>query len=214
VSVRTTVLPAVGAAVIRTLGVTWRIRTVGETHVTDARRHSPQLIFAFWHGRLLPLAYSYRGSEARILASQHADGELLGQTIRRLGFGHVRGSSTRGGARAVMELVDVIRGGNDVGITVDGPRGPRHVVKPGVVQIAKLSGSAIIPITTASRRHKTFASWDRFELPHPWTRVVVRHGPALRVPADANDEELEARRRELEQVLIALTGEADRDVQA
>jgi lysophospholipid acyltransferase (LPLAT)-like uncharacterized protein len=214
VSARTTVVPALGAGVIRALGASWRVRTVGEAHVTEARRHSPQLIFAFWHGRLLPMAYTYRGSGARILASQHADGELLGQTIRWLGFGHVRGSSTRGGARAVMELVDVIRAGHDVGITVDGPRGPRHAVKPGVVQIAKLSGSAIIPVTSASRRHKTFASWDRFELPYPWTRVVVRHGPALAVPADADDDVLEGKRRELEDILAALTEEADRDVQA
>jgi len=214
VNLRMAAVPALGAATIRMLGATWRIRTAGDEHLAVARAHSPQLIFAFWHGRLLPLVHEHRDRGARILASQHADGELLGQTVRRLGYGHVRGSSTRGGARAVLELVDEIRAGHDVGITVDGPRGPRHVVKPGAVQLAKITGSAIMPITSASRRHRTFASWDEFELPHPWTRVVVRYGPAVRVPGDADEATLEARRREVEAALIAITLEADRDVEA
>lgn len=213
-SARMNVAAAAGSTVIRALGATWRIRSLDEEHLVAARRRSPQLIFAFWHGRLLPLSYLYRGSGARILASRHEDGELLGRTVRRLGFGHVRGSSTRGGSRAILELVEELRAGHDLGLTVDGPRGPRHVVKPGVVQIAKITGSAIIPITTASRRHRTFASWDAFELPYPWTRVVVRYGPAVIVPADADRDTMEAKRLELERALAAITSEADRDAAA
>ncbi|MDH4038766.1 MAG: lysophospholipid acyltransferase family protein [Candidatus Krumholzibacteria bacterium] len=213
-SVRMTLMPVLGAGVIRALGASWRIRTGGEEHLAAARRHSPFLIFAFWHDRLLPLVHAYRGRRAAILASQHADGELLGRTLQRLGYGHVRGSSTRGGARAVMELVNVIRGGQDIGITVDGPRGPRHVVKPGAVQIARITGSAIIPFTSASRHHKTFASWDRFQLPYPGTRVMLRYGTPVVVPADAGDAMLEAKCLELGSILDRITQEADRDVGA
>jgi lysophospholipid acyltransferase (LPLAT)-like uncharacterized protein len=212
VNVRTAAVPVLGAALIRALGATWRIRPVDDEHRVAARERSPRLIFAFWHGRLLPLTYEYRDRGARILASQHADGELLGQTLRFLGYGHVRGSSTRGGSRAIMELVEELRSGHDLGLTVDGPRGPRHVVKPGVVEIAKLTGSAILPITSASRRHRTFASWDRFELPYPWARVVVRYGPAVTVPADADRDLMEARRLDVERILNHITAEADRDV--
>jgi lysophospholipid acyltransferase (LPLAT)-like uncharacterized protein len=214
VNARAAVLPAAGAALIRVLGCTWRVRAVDREHEAAARRASPQLVYAFWHGRLLPLAYVYRGSDARILASRHEDGELLGRTVRHLGLGHVRGSSTRGGSRALLELVDAIRAGHDLGLTVDGPRGPLHVVKPGVIEIAKLTGSAIVPITSASRRHKTFSSWDRFQLPYPGTEVVVRYGPPVLVPADADRDVLEARRLDVERVLTAITAEADRDVGA
>lgn len=205
------VTSAMGAAVIRALGTTWRIRSVDGAYEGAARAHSPRLVYACWHGRLLPLAYVYRGSGVRILASRHADGELLGRTVRRLGFGHVRGSSTRGGTRAIMEMVDELRAGYDLGLTVDGPRGPRHVVKPGVVEIAKLTGSAILPITTASRRHRTFASWDAFELPFPWTRVLVRYGPAVTVPPDADAGVIEAKRLEVERILNDITRGADHD---
>jgi lysophospholipid acyltransferase (LPLAT)-like uncharacterized protein len=205
-----TVVPWAGAAVIRALGATWCIRPREEAHVGEARRIAPGIIFAFWHGRLLPLIYVHRGRGARVLASAHADGEMLGRAVRLLGFGHVRGSSTRGGGRAVLDLVAAVRAGHDLGIAVDGPRGPRHVVKPGVAEIAKLSGSAIVPVTTASRRHKTFASWDGFELPHPWTRVEVRYGPPVTVPGDADRDAIEAKRLEVERMLIAITAEADR----
>ncbi len=209
---RTTVLPVAGAALIRLLGVSWRIHYAGEEHLAAARQHSRTVIYAFWHGRLLPLSYTHRGRAIHVLASRHADGELLGLTIRKLGFGHVRGSSSRGGARAIMELSDAVRDGYDLGITVDGPRGPRFVVKPGVVEIAKITGSAIVPITTASRRHRTFSSWDRFELPWPWTRVQVRHGAPVTVPADSDRDALEEKRLEVERILAEITAEADHDV--
>ena len=164
----------VGAFVIRALGVTWRIRTEAPEQLSRARAISPQVIFVFWHGRLLPLSFTHRDQRIHVLASEHTDGEMLGQTIRRLGFGHVRGSSTRGGTRALLELVEKVRSGFDLGITVDGPRGPRGVVKAGVVEVARQTGAAIVPITTPSNRKRVFASWDAFEQPAPFARVVVR----------------------------------------
>jgi lysophospholipid acyltransferase (LPLAT)-like uncharacterized protein len=169
-------LVAHGATVIRMLGSTWRIRTEEEQQLAIARSLSPQVIFVVWHGRLLPLAFTHKNRLIHVLASEHTDGEMVGQTIRRLGFGHVRGSSTRGGTRAILELAEKVRAGYDVGLTVDGPRGPRGVVKSGVVEVARQTGAAILPLTTASDRHRTFKSWDAFELPAAYARVVVRYG--------------------------------------
>ncbi len=206
-------VPPLGAAVIRVLAATWRIRIVGREHVESARTIGKPIVFAFWHGRLLPLAYVHRGEGARVLASEHEDGELLGRTIRYLGFGHVRGSSTRGGTKAILALVDAARAGHDVALTVDGPRGPRFNVKPGVIEVAKLTGGAVIPVTTASRRHRSFASWDAFQLPAPFTRVCVAYGEPLRVAPDADREVQEAARAVLEARLRALTEACDHDVQ-
>ncbi len=206
-----TIVPPIGAVVIRALAVTWRLRVRGREHVDEARRIHDRIVFAFWHGRMLPLAYLHRGEGARVLASEHHDGELLGRTIGYLGFGHVRGSSTRGGTKAILGLADAVRAGYDIGLTVDGPRGPRYQVKPGVVELAKLTGAAIVPVTTGSRRHKTFASWDAFELPAPFTRVVVEYGAPIRVPQDADRAAQDEKRRDVEESLRRITESCDRD---
>ena len=200
----------VGATVIRALGSTWRIRIEEEARLDAARVLSPQVIFVFWHGRLLPLSFTHRNRKIHVLASEHTDGEMLGRTIRRLGFGHVRGSSTRGGTRALLELVEKVRAGFDLGVTVDGPRGPAGVVKAGVVEVARRTGAAIVPITTASDRRRVFRSWDAFEMPAPFARVVVRYGEPVRVAPDSGRDAVEERRLDVERVLTRITAEADR----
>jgi len=147
-----------------------------------------------------------------VLASEHADGEMMGQTIRRLGYGHVRGSSTRGGARAIRELVVKLEEGLDLGITVDGPKGPRFVVKPGPLEIAKLSGAAIVPITASSRKHWTFQSWDAFEVPKPFSFVSVRYGAPVFVSPDAGADDIESSRTALEKTLHDITAANDEEV--
>lgn len=193
------------AGMIRVVGRTWRFRIVDEHYMDDARRESARLIFAFWHGRMLPLSYRYRNRSIHVLASEHRDGELMGQAIRLLGFGHVRGSSTRGGARAIRALVSKLGEGYDLGITVDGPKGPRYTVKPGPLEISKLSGALVVPAAVSSRSQWVFSSWDAFAFPKPFTTVLVRFGPALRVPADADAGTLEEKRLELERRLRDLT---------
>lgn len=193
------------AGFIRAMGRTWRFQTIGQHHLDEARKVSPILIFSFWHGRMLPMSYYARGWGIHVLASEHSDGELMGRTIRNLGFGHVRGSSTRGGARGLRGMVAKLRDGYDLGLTVDGPKGPRFVVKPGVVEIAKISGAAVVPVTTSSARRWVFSSWDAFELPKPFTRVGVRFGRAVFVPAAATPGELEEKRLEVEKVLNEIT---------
>ena len=208
-SVKTRLLPRLGAFVIRILGLSWRIRVEDAHFLAEARAHSKNVLFAFWHGRLLPLSYTHRNQLIQVLASEHEDGELLGLTIRHLGFGHVRGSSTRGGARAIRELVGKVRDGFDLGLTVDGPRGPVYEVKPGPVEIAKLAGVAIVPITTSSSKRKVFSSWDVFELPLPFTSVCVKYGEPVLVPKDADEETVDHKRLELESTLREITRKND-----
>lgn len=136
----------------------------------------------------------------------------MGQTIRLLGFGHVRGSSTRGGARAIRELVARLEEGFDLGITVDGPKGPRYEVKPGPLEISKLSGAPVVPAAVSSKSHWVFSSWDAFEFPKPFTTVYVRFGKPVLVAPEAGPEDLETARADLERILREITDANDRDV--
>jgi lysophospholipid acyltransferase (LPLAT)-like uncharacterized protein len=209
---RTRVLSILGAGIIRLCGSTWRVRTVAEEQMEAARVLGPRTIYAFWHGRMLVLSYAYRNSNVHVLASEHRDGELMGQVIRRLGFGHVRGSSTRGGSRAIRELVRKLREGYDLGLTVDGPRGPRHVFKPGPLGIAKLSGCPVVPVAISSKRHWQLTSWDHFQWPWPFTRAQVMFGAPVSVPRDADPETLERMRRDIQNKLQEMTALNDESV--
>ena len=133
----------------------------------------------------------------------------MGQTIRRLGFGHVRGSSTRGGVRAIRELVTKLEAGFDLGITVDGPVGPRFKAKAGPLEIAKLSGSLVVPATTSSSSRWVFSSWDAFEFPKPFARVSIRFGRPIAVPPDADADAVEGFRVELQTTLRDITTRND-----
>jgi lysophospholipid acyltransferase (LPLAT)-like uncharacterized protein len=137
-------LPAAAAAaawLVRVWGRTWRIEIIH-----DGGRAPAPVIYAFWHARLLALTYVHRGGGGAVLISRHADGELIARIVERLGFVTARGSSTRGGSRAVLELLERIREGRVVGITPDGPRGPALQFKEGAIQLASLSGAPLVPV--------------------------------------------------------------------
>lgn len=209
---RMTATVAAGSALIRALTATWRLQREDTGHIDAARAIHGNIVWAFWHGRLMGLLHAHREQGIHILASRHRDGEMLGLTIRRFGYGHVRGSSTRGGAGAIRELTRVIRSGNDVGLTVDGPRGPARVVKPGAVEVARLTGAPVVPLTSGALHRRCFSSWDTFELPAPFTRILVIYGPPVVVPRDAGKDVVEAKRRELEDSLNEITDRADREL--
>ncbi len=208
--VRRKLLSLLGALVIRFLGATWRVEWRGVEHLERARELSEQVVFCFWHGRLLVLSYTHRSRDIQVLASEHPDGDLMGRTIRWLGFGHLKGSSTRGGARALRDLTRVLREGFDIGLTVDGPRGPRGSVQQGAIELSRMTGSAVIPLSNSSRPRKLFRSWDRFQLPLPFARVVVSYGEPFVVPPDAGEGERERHRLLLEERLDGLTSGLDR----
>lgn len=151
------VLPWLGYGVIRGLRWTIRMTTVKSEAVEALLKEGRNCIVAFWHGRQLMMPFADRGRAISILISQHRDGELIARTVARFGFHAVRGSTTRGGSAAFRRLVGRARAGDIVVITPDGPRGPRHVVQPGVVKLAMLTGLPIVPLTFSASKKKSFS---------------------------------------------------------
>lgn len=145
-SLKLTLVPPIGAAVIRALAATMRWSVEGAETVDELYQRGQRIILAFWHAQQLMMPLCYRGSQAHILISQHRDGELIQRIVARFGFHAVRGSSTRGGVEALRELIRRGRAGSDLVITPDGPKGPRHVAKLGVIQLAKATGMPIAPL--------------------------------------------------------------------
>ncbi len=152
------VVPPLGSLCIRMLGRTLRIRTLYADRVTALWEAGRPCIIAFWHSRQIMMPLCYGGSRLFILISEHRDGELIHRIVRRFGFGTVRGSTTRGGARALRQMTRLGRSGADLAVTPDGPRGPRCVAQAGVVELAKLTGLPIIPLTFAASKKNSSAA--------------------------------------------------------
>lgn len=144
-----------------------------------------------------------------MLISQHRDGELIARTVKLLGIESVRGSTTRGGLSAIRSMVRTMQDGFNIAITPDGPQGPRHMVQAGIVELARLTGAPIIPMTYSASRRKVFRSWDQFNLPFPFSRVVYIFGEPVLVPRELGPEEREEKRLLLENRLKQITREAD-----
>ena len=187
----------VGGAIIRMLAHTWRMTRAGPGR-EQARTDDRGAVFILWHGELLPILWAYRGEGIRALISTHADGEIIARIVEGLGFRTVRGSSSRGGARALLEIVRELQSGGEVAVTTDGPRGPRRVMQPGAVMAAMRAGVPIVAFGATVDRAWRFRSWDRFVLPKPFARVTVTTTSALMVEAtspQAAEGELERFRR-------------------
>ena len=169
------------------------------------------ILFAFWHGRMLYFLklYEYLGARVTVLVSQSRDGESVAQLLSCFGFQTARGSTSRGGARGLLAVVNKVRSGMHACFTPDGPRGPRFQVQPGLVMVAKRTGAPILPMTFGAQWKRVLASWDAFLLPLPFSRVVVVYGEPIYVPADASAADLEAKRREVEASLRRITETAD-----
>ena len=159
-----TVLPRFGAGVIRLLGRTMRLRTEGAERVDALHRAGKPIIIAFWHAQQLMIPLGYRGRGTHILISRHRDGEIIARIVARFGHQAVRGSSTRGGSEALRELIRLGRSGADLVVTPDGPKGPRQVVKPGIIQLARATGLPIVPLAfSCSKKNSSragIASWS------------------------------------------------------
>jgi len=170
------------------LALTIRWEFVGERY----RPGQKPYILSFWHARILMMPYAYKGWNGSMLISEHRDGAFIADAVQLMGIESSRGSSTRGGARALLEMIRLARQGRALGITPDGPKGPREVVQPGTVQLAKKTGLPLRAVCYATERHKRANSWDRFYLPLPFTRGVFVIGEP--VYADSDDDEENLRR--------------------
>ncbi|MFI5235005.1 MAG: lysophospholipid acyltransferase family protein [Gemmatimonadales bacterium] len=182
---RIKVSPRVGAVLgplfLRALASTWRMRREGSARWDAARASGRPLVMMCWHESLLPLVWNHRGQGITLVVSEARDGGYLADLGTALGYRLVRGSSTRGGTRALLGAVRELEEGHTVAFTPDGPRGPRREMKPGVAAAAQRSGALIIGLHAVANRAWRFRSWDRFALPQPFARVTVRYSEPFEV---------------------------------
>jgi lysophospholipid acyltransferase (LPLAT)-like uncharacterized protein len=188
------------------LRLTMRITVVGEEIMPALVRRGEGFVSAFWHGRMLLFPFLKPGSPTYVLISVHRDGEMIASAVRHFGFRLVRGSSSKGGRAALREMVRLLKEDNNLAITPDGPRGPAETAKPGVAQVAKIAGKAVVPIAFAASRATRMRSWDRFLVPRPFSRGVFVVGEPLYC---AMEETVEAFRQRIEAALQAATARAD-----
>jgi lysophospholipid acyltransferase (LPLAT)-like uncharacterized protein len=168
-----------GPLLVLLLGATWRAEEIHYERVEAIHESGRPALFAFWHGVLLPLTYVCRRRRIQVLTSLHRDGEVISRVIEALGFGAVRGSSSRGSARALVAMMARGAEGLDIAVTPDGPRGPARSVKRGVFYLAEKSGARLVPVGVGASRVRRLSSWDGFMIPLPFSRVSVVYGEPL-----------------------------------
>ena len=161
-------------------------------------------IYTFWHNRIFLTTYWWRQRRIVVLTSRSFDGEYIARFIQRFGYGAVRGSSTRGAIGSVIEMARLMRAGCTVCFVVDGPKGPAYVAKPGAILLAKKTGNPVLPVTMVLGRLWQLPSWDRFQIPKPFTRAKVVVAEPIYVQRTADEKQLEAKRDELQRVLNEL----------
>jgi lysophospholipid acyltransferase (LPLAT)-like uncharacterized protein len=205
------ILAWLAAQYIRLLLLTtqWTVICPPETERCLAK--GQPFIACFWHGRLIMMRAALpRGITMHVLISEHRDGQLISRALADLGVATVGASSRRGGASALRSLCRLLARGENVGITPDGPRGPRMRAKAGAIKAAQLSGIPILPVSGAVGRRRILGSWDSFCVALPFSRGVIQWGEPIRVPRDAGKAETERLRLLLEERLNGLTADADR----
>jgi lysophospholipid acyltransferase (LPLAT)-like uncharacterized protein len=170
-------------SIVRTLAASWRIQLVHEERWRALRQQGQPVVFLLWHEALLPLLWQHRGQGVAIVVSEARDGQYLSNLAASLGYRAIRGSSTRGGARALLGAVRELQAGRSIAFTPDGPRGPRRELKPGVIAAAQRGHGVIMPIHAESNRVWRLDSWDRFMIPQPLARVLITYGRPFAVDA-------------------------------
>ena len=192
----------------------WGIRLIGWTVRFDAEgmetfdrisARNEKAIMAFWHDRIFLATYYFRNRGIIVISSKSFDGEYMARFIQQFGYGAIRGSSSRGGSKALIEMIRAMRDGASMGVTLDGPRGPRHVAKPGAIVLAKKTGNPLVPFTVEAENYWTLKSWDRMQIPRPFTRARVIVGAPIYVPAAASDALTASKLEELEGSLAKLS---------
>ena len=190
---------------IKLIGKTirWEVEGWENWEAASSDGHLP--IYTFWHDHIFVGTYYFRDRGIVVMTSRSFDGEYIARFIQRLGYGAVRGSSTRGAVGALIEMTRLVRAGVPTGFSIDGPKGPRHVAKMGAVILARKTGQPILPFTlTPKSTWEAKKSWDRFQVPIPFTRVLLKIAAPIYVPADSDDKAMAAKRDELQATLDTL----------
>ena len=196
--------------IARLLTLTLRFITLGEEKWRALSAAGKQLLSVTWHGRQFMLHGYNHDLEIVVMSSASRDGRLQAAILKRFGIRTVEGSSSRGGARALVALIREIRQGRHSLITTDGPRGPIYKVKPGICLLAKKTGGVIIPVVSSAKWKITLKkTWDQFQIPMPFSKVVIMFGNPIQVDKSATAAELENTRIDLETEMHRLLQEAD-----
>ena len=205
------IIPFFGSVYIYIIGLTCRRIVINKEIEEFLLKQGINPIYTFWHGRMLYFPYLYRfQNKHHILASPSKDGEIIGNLLKIYGFNIVWGSTFKKGAKALLNLIRVIKNGDSVVLIADGSRGPAFKAQDGAIKIAKLTGIPIVPMTYSVSRKKVLSSWDRFVIPYPFSKIAVKYGEPVSVPPDADDEVMELKRQELEKKLNDITEFADK----
>src|SRR5687767_6691206 len=197
-------IAALGYPVINALGHTLRWRVEGLQHYDSILASGRQPVMALWHGRILPATFYFRRRGIVVITSENFDGEWIARIIERFGYGTARGSTSRGGKKAMLQLVRDMKAGRAAGFTLDGPRGPARVAQAGAVFLASATGNPVLPFHLEASSHWSLRSWDRTQIPKPFSTVALAVGEPIEVPKDAREETLEAARLHLEARLRGL----------
>jgi len=196
------IIAAVVYSMIRTLGPTLRYEVLGWHHAEEVYGAKKQCIWAFWHRVIIPIVWWYRNHSVVVMNTTAFDGQWTRKVIEWLGFGTAQGSSSRGGLRGLAVMARRIEEGKDCAFTIDGPRGPRYVAKPGPVMLARKTGAPIMVFHVGVDRGKTFEkTWDHFLLPMPFARAVIFFAPPIYVPKEASVELMESKHAEMQREL-------------
>jgi lysophospholipid acyltransferase (LPLAT)-like uncharacterized protein len=197
-----------GFRLVQLLGSTLRWKTEGLEHFDAIVAGGRQPVMAFWHGRILPATYYFRRRGIVVITSENFDGEWIAGIIERFGYGTARGSTSRGGRKALVQLVRDLAAGKPAGFTLDGPRGPARVAQPGAVWLSKATGHPVLPFHLEASRYWTLDSWDRTQIPKPFSTVAIAMGEPFQVASDADEGALERARLMLEDRLKLLESRA------
>ncbi len=182
--IRIAAITLLGGLLLRVLGFTWRLRREGAEHFDEMLRRNEPFIIVYWHGEIAPVAWVHRNRGLTTLISRHADGEVIARIAEGLGYRTIRGSTSRGGVRALLEAAQRVNEGATIGFTPDGPRGPRHVFAPGALIVAQRTGRPIIALAATASRAWHLRSWDRHLIPKPFATVTVRYSEPQFVRAE------------------------------
>jgi hypothetical protein len=194
----------IGYRVCAALGATLKWRVEGLQHYDDIVLGGHQPIMAFWHGRILPATVYFKNRGIVVITSENFDGEWIAGIIERFGYRTARGSTSRGGARALVQMKHDMEAGKATGFTIDGPRGPARVAQLGAVWLSKATGNPVLPFHLEADRHWTVNSWDQTQIPKPFSTVALVVGEPFVVAKDADDSQVDVARRHLEEELRKL----------
>ena len=187
---KTACISGLGYWIILFVGSTLRWKVVGWRHLDEIHRNGRRFIGVFWHNRIFMTSYFFRHKNIVAMISRNRDGEYIARVSHRLGFGSARGSSSRGSRRAIIDMLHALKKNRDVLFTLDGPRGPRYVAKPGAAYVARKSGNPVLPFTISVEKKWILRSWDGFIIPKPFSRALVLIGSAIYVDPEAEETEM------------------------